>query len=194
MPKVTEAYRTARRDEIAHAAMRCVVRRGFANTSMADIIAESGLSAGAIYSHFESKAQIALHLARFVVTARGDDVIAFAASRPASASPAEIVTYLMHSLDRHDVPAALLLQVWAEATVDPELHELAVEATTRLRGAYETAVRPWLEARGEATTPSGLRTTTSAMLTLSQGYIVHSALFRSLTPEQYVATAGMLLG
>ena len=55
MPKVSEEYRTARRSEIARAALRCFARKGFDATSMADIIAESGLSAGAIYGHYKSK-------------------------------------------------------------------------------------------------------------------------------------------
>ena len=49
MPKVSEQHREARRDQIVDAALRCFSRKGFQRTSMADIIAESGLSAGAIY-------------------------------------------------------------------------------------------------------------------------------------------------
>lgn len=194
MPKVTDAYREARRDEIAHAVMRCLLRSGFANTSMADIIAESGLSAGAIYSHFDSKAQIAHHVGKVVIGNRSDELIAYARSRPTPASPGEIVRHLMEQIEHGDVPTSLLLQVWAEATVDPELHELALSAAGQLRDAYESAVRPWLERRGLASSPAAVRDATSAMLTVSQGYIVHSALFHTLTPQKYVATVGTLLG
>ena len=54
MPKVTDEYRIAKREEIADAALRAFRRKGFQGASMADIIAESGLSAGAIYGHFAS--------------------------------------------------------------------------------------------------------------------------------------------
>ena len=74
MPKVTDEYRIAKREEIADAALRAFRRKGFQGASMADIIAESGLSAGAIYGHFASKGDIILDVATRVVGARVDDV------------------------------------------------------------------------------------------------------------------------
>src|SRR6187402_3962293 len=62
MPKVTEKYREARRDEIALAAIRCLERKGVRETSIADIVAESGLSTGAIYSHFTNKGELARYI------------------------------------------------------------------------------------------------------------------------------------
>ena len=74
MPKVTEAYRDARRDEIAAAALRCFAAKGFHRTSMADIIAESGLSAGAIYGHYESKEALLSTVAGRILSARGSEL------------------------------------------------------------------------------------------------------------------------
>jgi len=76
MPKVSEAYREARRDEIARAAIQRLSKQGFSGTSMSDIIDESGMSAGAIYSHFASKAEIAQHVARMVVGTRAEELVA----------------------------------------------------------------------------------------------------------------------
>ena len=47
-----------RRREILDAAARCFVRRGVHQTSMREIIADAGLSAGAIYNYFEGKETI----------------------------------------------------------------------------------------------------------------------------------------
>ncbi|MGH3356319.1 MAG: TetR/AcrR family transcriptional regulator, partial [Nocardioidaceae bacterium] len=58
MPKVTPEHRAARREQILHAAWRCVAREGFHKTTMADVIAESRLSAGAVYGYFKSKDEI----------------------------------------------------------------------------------------------------------------------------------------
>ncbi|HEY0718123.1 MAG TPA: helix-turn-helix domain-containing protein, partial [Streptosporangiaceae bacterium] len=52
MPKVTQQYRDARRDQILSAARRCFLRDGFHVTSMQDLFAESGLSSGAVYRYF----------------------------------------------------------------------------------------------------------------------------------------------
>ena len=49
MPKVSQEHRDARRAQILRAAAACFERKGYQRTTMADIIRESGLSAGAIY-------------------------------------------------------------------------------------------------------------------------------------------------
>lgn len=47
-----------RRRQIVDAAMACFRRRGFHQTSMQEICAEAGISAGALYRYFPSKADI----------------------------------------------------------------------------------------------------------------------------------------
>ena len=44
-----------RRAQIIKAALACYTRQGYVNTTMDDIVAESGLSKGAIYWYFKSK-------------------------------------------------------------------------------------------------------------------------------------------
>jgi TetR/AcrR family transcriptional regulator, transcriptional repressor of aconitase len=63
MPKVNKAHLDARRAQIIDAASICFSRRGLHGTTMQDIIRESGLSAGAIYSYFESKNAIVVAIA-----------------------------------------------------------------------------------------------------------------------------------
>jgi AcrR family transcriptional regulator len=46
---------TERRSQIIEAALACFTRKGYVNTTMDDIVAESGLSKGAIYWYFKSK-------------------------------------------------------------------------------------------------------------------------------------------
>jgi AcrR family transcriptional regulator len=55
---VTDAYRESKRRQILDASMECFAREGFHRTSMAQIIAEAGVSAGTIYLYFDSKEQI----------------------------------------------------------------------------------------------------------------------------------------
>ena len=193
MPKVTAEYREARRDEIAHAAMRCLARNGFANTSMADIIAEAEVSAGAIYSHFTGKADIARHVAGIVMDSNEAELTAFAAGHGDALSPAEIIGFVLERMTRSGVETSLLLQIWAEATVDDELHGMLQETVGRLRRAYVLALRPWLADNGLADDDLALRRVVTTMLTLSQGFIVHTALFGGSDPREYLATAGMLL-
>ena len=55
MPKVTDAHLAARREQIIEAAMTRFAEGGFHSTGMAEVIAATGLSAGAVYRYFPSK-------------------------------------------------------------------------------------------------------------------------------------------
>jgi TetR/AcrR family transcriptional regulator, transcriptional repressor of aconitase len=58
MPKVSQSHLEARRQQILDAAIECFSRDGFHPTTMQDIIRESGLSSGAIYTYFASKEEL----------------------------------------------------------------------------------------------------------------------------------------
>jgi AcrR family transcriptional regulator len=63
MPKISEAARAARREQITAAALACFARAGYQATTMADVAAQAGVSKGTPYLYFESKEAlfIALH-------------------------------------------------------------------------------------------------------------------------------------
>lgn len=194
MPKVTDAYREARRDEIARAAMRRLGEQGFSGTSMADIIEESGISAGAIYSHFRSKAEIAQHVARLAVGTRAEELVASTRAAEPPWPPIEIIAFVLEATRQVGIRRTLLLQVWAEATVDPELRVVLDETVGRLRAAYADAIEPWLRAQGRAVDPESLHTVADTMVALSQGFVVNSALFGGEDPMAYLEGVARLLG
>jgi len=194
VPKVTEQYREARRDEIADAALRAFRRKGFQATSMAEIITESGMSAGAIYSHFTSKAEIAQHVARMVVGNRAEELVALARSSDPPLGPVQIVSYVLEATRLMGIQRVMLLQVWAEATVDPELRTIIDETVGRLRAAYGDAITPWLRARGRRTDAASIRALADTMVAVSQGFVVNSALFGRDDPEAYLSGIAELFG
>jgi AcrR family transcriptional regulator len=55
MPKISQAKRDARQQQILDAALFCFAKNGFHQTGMADIVRRSGLSHGAVYLYFQSK-------------------------------------------------------------------------------------------------------------------------------------------
>lgn len=63
MPKITQARRDARRQQILDAALRCFSRDGFHGTTTADIVRESGVSQGTLYLYFATKDDIVVALA-----------------------------------------------------------------------------------------------------------------------------------
>jgi AcrR family transcriptional regulator len=62
VPKISPAHEQQRRTQILAAAMSCFARQGYHATSMDDVVRESGLSVGAIYSYFPSKEDLFLAL------------------------------------------------------------------------------------------------------------------------------------
>jgi AcrR family transcriptional regulator len=62
VPKISPAHEQQRRAQILAAAMTCFARQGYHATSMDDVVRESGLSVGAIYSYFPSKEDLFLAL------------------------------------------------------------------------------------------------------------------------------------
>lgn len=147
MPRLTEARRRDRRAQIAAAAMRCFARQGFAGTSMADIITESGLSAGSIYSHFESKSDLIRYVAIEELDSRFEEVAHTVDGVDEVLTPGLIAARVFRSLDVTRERAQLLLSVWVEVPRDPELAEMARDNIRRFRGIISTTLEPWARAR-----------------------------------------------
>src|SRR5215207_3478859 len=60
MPRVTQQHEQEVRRRIVQAAIRVFGERGFHRATMQDIVRESGLSVGAIYTYFKSKSELIL--------------------------------------------------------------------------------------------------------------------------------------
>lgn len=188
MPRVTEEYRTARRDEIAEAALRVFRRKGFQAASMADIIAESGLSAGAIYGYFPSKSEIVRATATRIVGARVLDVERLATQEPLPA-PAQVVRVLMTGVQRELGDPRILVQLWGEAMTDPALLGLAAGVVARIRGTFEHYLAEW------HSRTNGLDEDAAAALAVEQaplfvsacqGCIIQSGLFEDFDRDGYL--------
>jgi AcrR family transcriptional regulator len=189
MPKVTEQHRLAKHDEILEAALRAFRRKGFQATSMAEIIAESGMSAGAIYGHFGGKADIVREGATTIVSARMDDLEKLSQLDPMP-RPGEMVrTVIEGFVEPHGWPA-VLLQVWGEAVTDPSLREVANESFARVRVAFASYVARWhQQAHGLSETDARRLGDEQAPLFLSaiHGFVVQDSLFEGFDRADYLA-------
>lgn len=192
MPRVTEEYRAARRDEIARAALRCLERKGVRETSIADIVEESGLSTGAIYSNFSNKAELARYIVgRFLIPRI--DALETAGREGSVVAPRDILAALIRILAEDGLPASLILQFWGEAMVDSEIHDEMIRTATRLRGALTTAVEPWARTVAADDADAVAARTTLAIVSLAQGYIANTAVFGPRDGDEYVDTAAAIL-
>ena len=62
MPRIAEAARTARREQIITAGLACFAQSGYHATTMADVAAQAGVSKGTPYLYFDSKQALFLAL------------------------------------------------------------------------------------------------------------------------------------
>ncbi len=192
MPRVTDAYRRARRDEIAHAALRVLARQGVTNTVIADIVAESGLSAGAIYSHFTNKAELARSIAGSLL-GRPIDRIAALTRQGVVSTPVEVMTELLGLFDDDEGAAEVVLQFWGLATNDPELRAAMAAELQSLHTAFGAAVRPWIARRhAAAEVDAAMDAAVQVMVGVCQGYIVQRALFGPRPIEDYLTQVAAL--
>lgn len=188
MPKVSDEYRAAKRDEIAQAALRCFARTGFQATSMADIITESGLSAGAIYGHYKSKTELIQYAIGGLLDTRFTD-LEEALATEALAHPVELVVRFLDGVDEFIGNVSLLLQIWAEAVVEPELRTVAARVTSEIGTMYESYLAAWYEREQHlSTTDAAERASAEAPVYLAfcQGYVVQASLFADFDRPAYL--------
>ena len=75
MPRVSAAHEQEVRDRILAAAARVFSDKGYHSSTIADVVRESGLSVGAIYSYFSGKDEL-IRLTCDQIAARGLDELA----------------------------------------------------------------------------------------------------------------------
>lgn len=146
-PRVTPEHVEARREEILGAAFRCFARSGIHATTMQEIAAEAGLSAGAIYGYFEGKEGLVQALAEAAAARRADALAGLEPGGGANAL-AEIVTGMMADLDVEgaEVSVRLDVRLWAEALDRPGIRATALEAFASVRDPVAAYVRSEREA------------------------------------------------
>ncbi|MBK3572671.1 TetR/AcrR family transcriptional regulator [Streptomyces sp. MBT65] len=141
MPRLTDARKELRRAQITQAALRCFGRNGLERTSIADITAESGLSAGSIYAHYRDKADLVQSSAREVLAERAKVISEYAAS-DTPPDPDELLRRLIAAID--PVAARVGVQTWGEATTNPAIRSIVIDMTDRMRTMLHECVTAWL--------------------------------------------------
>ena len=189
MPRVSEAHRERRREQILEAARRCFIRKGFHQSSMADVFVEAGLSAGAVYRYFRSKDEIITAIAEEVVGHVTDLLIPLVEQEPTPTLDSVIRDGLL-SVD--DLAfgeygfAQLAPQVWAEALRNNQLlgvirsrYTVVREALSRLIVAEQKAGRVDVDAEPDDVA--------AVLFGSIIGYLLQRLLFGHLRPESYAA-------
>ncbi len=128
MPRVSAQHEQAVRDRIVRAAIEVFAERGFHRATMQDIVRQSGLSVGAIYTYFKSKSELILAGCDLVA----DQELGELRERLAAAGTYRdrVATALGYFFDQFDEQrsgrgsSVLMTQAWAEADADPAIREI----------------------------------------------------------------------
>ncbi|QDZ16028.1 TetR/AcrR family transcriptional regulator [Humibacter ginsenosidimutans] len=144
MPKVSDEHREARRRQILEAAMRSFLRGGFQESSMSDIIAESGLSAGAIYGHFASKSEIVAAVASEVLEGGLAAMKEMREPDGTPSHPLDLIQRLVAGLMERAGGTALPVQVWGRAVIDPELRAMFGTVVPAIRAVIADQIALWM--------------------------------------------------
>jgi len=184
VPRVSAAHLAARRQQILDAARICFVRNGFHSTSMQDVIAEAGLSVGAVYRYFPSKNEIIAAIAGSYATELRAVLGELAADPGLGLS--EVMERAVGLIDDNTGPDGMLrlaVQVWAEALRDPAVGAVAEQIYGTMRGNFVDLAQRAVE-RGELPADADPKAVGAALFSLMLGY----ALQRMLTGEPDLST------
>jgi len=182
MPKVSEEHAAARREQILAAAQKCFARKGFHASSMNDVFAEAGLSAGAVYSYFKSKDEIIAAMANRAVSLVAPFFDGVLAEEPAPPI-AEVLrrfTALLEELN--EGPMSVAPQVWAAATYDAALAPVVASNMKRMRDFWVEVARREQKAGGLGP-DADPEAVGALLLTMIPGYLLTHRLLGDISPE-----------
>lgn len=198
---MTEQYRSDRRAEITAAAARCFATKGVHRTSMADIIAESGLSAGAIYNHFRSKQEITVSVGASVIKGRLLGAVDELEAEGGPIGPGRLIGRALAELNRTTVVdglpvGALVIQLWAEAVVDEKLLALMQGQVRTIRASFIGPIKRWAREQHGLSATRATRWAeeiSQILIAMATGYVIQLSLFPDFDPEEYIADAEKII-
>lgn len=152
MPKVSDAYRDRRREQILQAALKCVAANGFHRTSMREICREAGLSFGAVYNYFGSKEEILAALTEAGRAGKGSQIQELetcATPRDALGRLFELV-FAAYGDESFRVYGPVDVECYSEALRNPQVFEIMREELARLHESLAAMATRWKDAKALA--------------------------------------------
>ena len=198
MPKVSEAHREGRREQIIAAAWQCFSRKGIHATSMEDLIQEAGLSAGAVYTYFKGKEQLILSAVSSSLVSVGK-LLGRVLENKERLTPDELIHELLRVMaqfaSRKDLNFnSVIIMCWSEVQTNPQLKALIRPFHADYPKLLTETVIAWQKSNvlDPAINPGEIA---RAIIAYLYGFIVQSALMGDSNPELFTrGLKGLLSG
>ncbi|WP_433478044.1 TetR/AcrR family transcriptional regulator [Spirillospora sp. CA-142024] len=185
MPRVSEEHLERRRRQIIDAARACFIRKGIHDTSMQDIFAEAGLSAGAVYRYFKSKNEI---IEANIATVIGDLHTFFAGLVHGDPllpldEMIERLSSRVVALSGENGPVRLAPEAWALALHDPELAKYVADNVTALRGTWTLYLRRLVDT-GLLPPDTDVVAVGKTLFAILPGFLIQRLIIKDFSPEE----------
>ncbi len=144
MPRLSAAQEQQVRDRIIRAAVEVFSEKGYHRATIADVVGRSGLSVGAIYTHFTGKEELFLQSCD-LISGQGLDELAIRLAPLTSTADrlSMAIAYYVETIDEFQgAPGQVgLVRAWAEAGEEPGVREMLARRRERLVGAAQLLLR-----------------------------------------------------
>lgn len=173
-----------RRDQILDAARICFARKGFHRASMADVIRESGLSAGAIYRYFTGKDEISAALAARTVAPLEGLLADLAAQHPLPPLPdimARVATAIVAG-SGPDGPIRLAPHAWSASLSGPDMENFARYPMSTIRSAL-IGLAERMQAEGQLRADADPTAVGATLLCLIPGFVIQHLILGEIDPD-----------
>jgi TetR/AcrR family transcriptional regulator, transcriptional repressor of aconitase len=195
MPRVDDRYLASRRRQIMDAAIACFARDGFHRTTMADIVAETGLSAGAIYRYFPAKEDI---VAAIAAEHHAREAAVLDGARAATGAGDVLRDLARVSLGRLADPAEqrwrrVTVQLWGEALRDERVMGIVRGGLDEPLEIIASLLR---RAQQDGSVPPGIDPDSAARVcaAIFQGLVLQQAWDPGLDIGGYIDAVTVLIG
>jgi TetR/AcrR family transcriptional regulator, transcriptional repressor of aconitase len=178
MPRVSQQYKDDQRAEILASARRCFVRNGFHRTSMQDVFAESGKSAGAVYRYFPRKEDLIVGVAAQNLDDVTEVLRTALTCEDGKRGVGQVMAELLEAVieRHHDRQLAIIaLMVWSEALRNPPLAERLESAAVSMSQDMAAFVRQRQQTGTWSGAPADLLA--QVILSILPGFLLNLALF-----------------
>ena len=145
MPRISETVRDERRQQLIQGAWRCAARKGYRDTTVDDVCAETGLSKGAFYGYFDSKQ--ALLLALLEEDAGAVDLVLDELDAEELGSLERLRRFTRATLAKVEDPAHVQVRaaLWTAMMTEQAVRARFAEVVQRRRERRRERLRTWIE-------------------------------------------------
>jgi AcrR family transcriptional regulator len=174
MPRVTAQHEQAVRSRIVDAAIKVFGETGYQHATVQDVVRESGLSVGAVYTHFTSKEQLFLVACACAMEAQKTDLrlrmseIGSVLDRLRAATDFAIESVLSNANER-----SVRVNAWQVADDSPDLRQILRERRGEMVG-FARMILQEAVAGGELPGWIDVDSIASAFLSLIDGFVVRA--------------------